>query len=339
MKYQDLVKAYDGILSDLKNKIYKPIYLLMGDEPFYPDKIADFINIHVLNESEKAFNQQVVYGSDVDVVSIDTMARRFPMMSNHQVIIVKEAQNLKKIEDLVYYAQKPLKSTILVLNYKYDTIDKRKKLYKVIESTGVIFESKKLYDSEIPVWINAYLKSKGYIIDHVAGALLNDFLGNNLTKIANELDKMMISLPTGAKITTELIEQNIGISKDYSNFELQNAIGRKDIMKANRIVFHFAKNQKENPINLTIISLFSYFSKILIFHNLQDKSSRNVASALQVNPFFVKDYEVAAKNYNMLKVMNVISLLRDYDVRSKGVDNVSTTPEDLLKEMIFKILH
>ncbi|RLD60245.1 MAG: DNA polymerase III subunit delta [Bacteroidetes bacterium] len=331
--------TFDQIMSDLKNKIYKPIYFLMGAESFYIDQITDYISSNVLTEAEKAFNQTVVYGRDVDVKDIDNLARRYPMMSSHQVIIVKEAQTVKNIENLVYYAGNPLKSTILVINYKYKNLAKNKKLYKEINKNGIIFESKKLYDNQIPAWINKYLNNQLYTIEPVASALLNDYLGTDLSKIVNELDKLIISLPANSKITTKHIEENIGISKDYNNFELQNALAQKDILKANRIINHFGKNQKDNPIILTINSLYYYFRKVLIYHFMKDKSNRNVAATLQINPYFVKDYQTAARRYNPKKVVDIIAYLREYDLKSKGVDNVSATPEELLKELIFKILH
>ncbi len=331
--------TFDQIMADLKNKIYKPIYFLMGDESFYIDQITDYINNNVLAEAEKAFNQTIVYGRDVEIKDIDNLARRYPMMSSHQVIIVKEAQTVKNIENLVYYAGNPLKSTILVINYKYKKLAKNKKLYKEIAKNGLVFESKRLYDNQIPTWINKYLNNKLYTIEPVASALLNDYLGTDLSKIVNELDKLIISLPENSKITTKHIEENIGISKDYNNFELQNALAKKDILKANRIINHFGKNQKANPFVLTISSLYFYFRKILVYHFLKDKSNGNVAATLQVNPYFVKDYQTAARRYNPKKVVQIISFLREYDLKSKGVDSVNANPEELLKELIFKIMH
>ena len=331
--------TFEQIMADLKNKIYKPIYFLMGAESYYIDQITDYISNNVLAEAEKAFNQTVVYGRDVDVSDIDGLARRYPMMASHQVIIVKEAQAVKNLDKLVYYAEKPLNSTILVVNFKYKNLAKNKKLYKAISKTGIIFESKKLYDNQVPAWINKYLNNKLFTIDPVASALLNEYLGTDLSKITNELDKLAISLPPNSKITTKDIEENIGISKDYNNFELQSALAKKDVLKANRIVNHFGQNQKENPIVLTINSLYQYFRKILIYHFLKDKSNRSMAASLGINPYFVKDYQTAARRYNPKKVVQVISFLREYDLKSKGLDNASMKPEDLLKELIFKILH
>lgn len=331
--------TFEQIMTDLKNKIYKPIYLLMGDEAFYIDQISDFIEKNVLQESEKAFNQTIIYGQDVDALAVDNIARRYPMMSSHQVVIVKEAQNLKDIEKLVYYASNPLKSTILVLAHKYKSIDKRKKLYKEIGDNGLLFESKKLYDNQVPDWIMKYLKNEGYTIEPVASALLTEFLGNNLGNIANELDKLIISLPRGSRITSTIIEQNIGISREFNVFELQNALVNKDVLKANRIINYFDKNQKTNPIILTIGTLFSFFRKVLILHFLKSKDPKDVAATLQVHPFFVKDYQMAARRFNPAKTVAIISWLREYDMKAKGYDNVSAGPGDLLKELIFKILH
>ncbi len=330
--------AFEDIIKDLKNKQYKPIYFLYGDETYFIDIITDYIAENVLSESEKAFNQTILYGKDIQTEDIDSAARRFPMMAEHQVIIVKEAQNIKKIENLVYYAQKPLNSTILVINYKYKKLDKRTKLYKTLGKDSVLFESKKLYDNKIPAWITSYLKNKKYSIDLIATNLLAEFLGNDLSKIANELNKLAISLPEGSKITPEIIEKNIGISKDYNNFELQNAIRQKDILKANRIINHFTSNPKDNPIVLTITSLYFFFSKVLAYHFLKDKNPRNVASVLKVNPYFVKDYEATARKYNRQKTLYIITLLREYDMKSKGYEN-NAAHGDLLKELIFKILH
>jgi DNA polymerase-3 subunit delta len=261
-------------------------------------------------------------------------------MSSHQVIIIKEAQSLKKLEDLVIYLEKPLLSTILVFSYKYKTLDKRTKLFKTLESRGVYFESSRIRDYLIPGWIERYLMTKGIRIDPSASAMLTEYLGTDLHKIVNELDKLIITLPEGKPvISNRLIEKNIGISKDYNNFELQKAIGEKDILKANMIVHYFADNPKDNPIMLTIASLFGYFSKLLTYHYLTDKSKNNVAAELKVNPFFVKDYEISAAKYNVSRTVQIIGLLRTYDMRSKGYRDPGTEPGDLLKELVYKILH
>jgi DNA polymerase-3 subunit delta len=332
--------SFEEIMSDLRNRIYKPVYFLAGEEPYYIDLISDHIEEKVLPETEKAFNQMILYGEETTVPAIIETSRRFPMMSNHQVIIVREAQSLKKIEDLAWYVEKPLVSTILVINYKYKVLDKRTKLYKLIDGSAVYFESNRLRDYQVPQWIDKYLMAKGVKTDPNASAMLTEYLGTDLHKIVNELDKLLITLPAGKPvITTELIEKNIGISKDFNNFELQKAVGEKNIYKANMIVHYFANNPKDNPVNLTIASLFSYFSKLLTFHYLPDKSRNNVASVLKINPFFVKDYETSASKYDAKKTVEIISLLRTYDMKSKGYGDLSTTPGDLLKELVYKILH
>jgi DNA polymerase-3 subunit delta len=332
--------TYEEILSDLKNRIFKPVYFLAGEEPYYIDLITEYIQEKVLPEDEKAFNQIIVYGDDTNIASIIDTARRFPMMSSHQVLIVKEAQSLKKLDDLIIYLEKPLLSTILVFSYKYKTLDKRTKLFKTLESHGVYFESARIRDYLIPAWIERYLMLKGIKTDPSASAMLTEYLGTDLHKIVNELDKLIITLPPGKpSITTSLIEKNIGISKDYNNFELQKAIGEKNILKANMIVHYFANNPKDNPLTLSIASLFGFFSKLLTYHYLTDKSKNNVAAVLKVNPFFVKDYENSASKYNVSKTVQIISLLRTYDMKSKGFGDPGTEPGDLLKELVFRILH
>jgi DNA polymerase-3 subunit delta len=332
--------TFEDVMSGLKNRSFKPVYFLAGDEPYYIDIIADYIEANVLDEAEKSFNQLILYGEDTSVPAIIDTARRFPMMASHQVVIVREAQSLKKIEDLAVYVEKPLSSTILVLLYKYKTLDKRTKLSKLMDTNAVYFESAKVRDYLIPGWIERYLMTKGIRTDPSASAMLTEYLGTDLHKIANELDKLIITLPQGKPvITTALIEKNIGISKDYNNFELQKAIGEKNILKANMIVNYFADNQKDNPIMLSIASLFGFFTKLLTYHYLQDKSKGNVAAALKVNPFFVKDYEFSATKYNVAKTVQIISLLRTFDLRSKGFEDPGTDQGDLLKELVYRILH
>jgi len=335
-----MAATYEEIIADLKNRIFKPVYFLAGEEPYYIDMIVDYIEDKVLPESEKAFNQIIVYGDDTNIQAIMDTAKRFPMMASHQVVIVKEAQSLKKIEELAAYVEKPLNSTILVFSYKYKTPDKRTRLVKLLESQAVYFESQRLRDYQIPAWIERYLMTKGIKIDPGASAMLTEYLGTDLHKIVNELDKLIITLPKEKPlITTSLIEKNIGISKEYNNFELQKAVGERNILKSNMIISYFANNPKDNPITLTIASLFGFFSKLLTYHYLTDKSKNNVAAALKVNPYFVRDYETAAQKYSIGRVVAIIALLRNYDVRSKGYGDPGTEPGDLMKEMIYKILH
>jgi DNA polymerase III subunit delta len=332
--------TYEEIISGLKKRIFKPVYFLAGEETYYIDLIVNYIENNTLPEEERAFNQIIIYGDDTNINAIIDTARRFPMMATHQVVIIKEAQSLKKIEDLSVYLEKPLLSTILVFCYKYKTLDKRTKLYKLLDSNGGYFESARVRDYQIPAWIERYLMTKGIKTDPSAAAMLTEFLGTDLHKIVNELDKLIITLPKEKPIiTTSIIEKNIGISKDYNNFELLKAVGERDILKANMIINHFANNPKDNPLTLTIASLFGLFSKLLTYHYLADKSKNNVAAALKVNPFFVRDYEIAGSKYNVAKTVQVISLLRSFDMKSKGFGDVGTEHGDLLKEMVFKILH
>jgi len=332
--------TYEEIISGLKKRIFKPVYFLAGEETYYIDLIVSYIEDNVLPEEEKAFNQIIVYGDDTNINAIIDTARRFPMMSSHQVVIIKEAQSLKKIEELAIYLEKPLLSTILVFSYKYKTLDKRTKLYKLLESHAIYFESARVRDYLIPAWIERYLMTKGIKCDPSASGMLTEFLGTDLHKIVNELDKLIISLPAAKPvITTSLIEKNIGISKDYNNFELMKAIGEKNILKANMIVQYFANNPKDNPITLSIASLFGFFSKLLTYHYMTDKSKNNVAAVLKVNPYFVKDYETSATKYNATKTMQIISLLRIFDMKSKGYGDVGTEAGDLMKEMVYRILH
>ncbi len=328
-----------NIVSDIKNGAVKPIYFLMGEEPYYIDKISDYIEKNILEESEKGFNLQVMYGRDVTVDDIVGAAKRYPMMAEKQVIIVKEAQDLSRsIEKLVAYANQPQPTTVLVLNYKYKKLDKRKKLHKAIAKTGLVFESKKLYDNKVADWIRRVLSGKNYQIAPKAAQMLVDFLGTDLSKIANELDKLMLILPKETIITDVHIEENIGISKDFNNFELLKAIGDKNLVKANRIINYFVNNPKNNPTVMTISLLNNFFTKLLLFHGLENKSKDAVSRALGVNIYFVEDYFFASRNYPMRKVAEVIAILRDADVKSKGV-GANLSQGDILKELIFKILH
>ena len=332
--------TFEEIFKQLNEKSYRPIYFLMGEEPYFIDRITEHIADHVLTEEEKTFNQMILYGGDTDIPTVINTARRFPMMASRQVVIVREAQNLDRIEDLIHYVENPLESTLLVINYKYKKLDKRKKLFKALEKNSILFESKRLYDDKIPPWINSYLRSRGKKIEPKAAVILTEYLGNDLGKIANELEKLIIVLKSEQDIITAAdIERNIGISKDYNNFELNNALAQRNVLKANRIVQYFGANQKNHPLALTITSIYFFFSRVLRYHFLPDKSSRNVASALKIEPFFIREYETAARNYPTAKTVRVISLLREYDLKSKGFGNVSAVPGELLKELIYKIIH
>ncbi len=328
-----------NIVSDIKNGNIKPIYFLMGEESYYIDKISDYIEQNVLDETEKGFNQQILYGRDTSIEAIVSAAKRYPMMADKQVIIVKEAQDLSRtIEKLVSYAENPQLTTVLVVNYKYKKLDKRKKLHKAIAKSGLIYESKKLYENQVADWIRRILSGKKYQVEPKAAQMLVEFLGTDLSKIANELDKLMLILPKETIINDKHIEDNIGISKDFNNFELRKAVGEKNILKANRIINYFSENPKNNPLVMTISLLNSFFTQLLLFHGLKDKSKNTVARSLGVSPYFVDEYFLAARNYPMRKVAQVIATLREADLKSKGV-GASQSQEDILKELLFKILH
>lgn len=326
------------ITKDIKAGNIKPIYFFMGEEPYYIDKLTEFIENNVLQEHERDFNQTVIYGRDASIEDVVSTAKRFPMMADRQVVIVKEAQELSRyIDKLESYIENPQTTTVLVFAYKYKTLDKRKKITKTLAKTGVVYESKKLYENQVGDWIKKTLSGKGYSIEPKAAAMLVEFLGNDLSKISNELDKLKIILPKGHTFTSHDIEENIGISKDYNNFELRKAIGEKDQLKAYKITEYFSQNPKDNPIVVTTGMVFGFFSQLLQYHGLKDKSKQNVASALRVNPFFVKDFETGFRNYPMKKVSSIITSLRDVDVKSKGVGSNSIPQRDLLNEMLIHI--
>lgn len=328
------------ITKDIKAGSIKPIYFFMGEEPYYIDRLTEFIDKNILTEDEKGFNQMVLYGKDTSIEEIVSNAKRYPMMAERQVIIVKEAQELSRhIEKLENYIENPQPTTVLVFAYKYKTLDKRKKVTKLLNKHAVLFESKKLYENQVGDWIKRTLSGKGYSIEPKAAAMLVEFLGTDLSKISNELDKLKIILPKGHTFSPKDIEENIGFSKDFNNFELRKAIGEKEQLKAYKIAEYFSQNPKDNPIVVTTGLVFGFFSQLLQYHGLKDKSKQNVASVLKVNPFFVKDYETAFRNYPMKKVSSIINTLRDIDVKSKGVGSNSIPQSDLLKEMLFKIFN
>lgn len=327
-----------SIINDIKTGNLKPIYFLMGEEPYYIDGISNFIENNVLSEEEKGFNQIILYGRDVTVEEIISNAKRYPMMADRQVVIVKEAQDLTRtIENLVSYAENPQPSTVLVICYKYKKLDARKKLAKVLKKNSELFESKKLYENQVPDWIRRVLAGKGYTISPKAAQMLTEFLGNDLSKVNNELEKLQLIIKPGEQITPQLIEENIGISKDYNNFELQNAIGNRDVKKAFRIIQYFGQNTKNHPLVMTIALLYSFYSKLLKYHALSNKAE--APKALGVNPYFIKDYQTAASNYSMKQVSAIISAIREIDMKSKGVGAASLSQADLLKELLVKIFN
>ncbi|MDL2290181.1 DNA polymerase III subunit delta [Paludibacteraceae bacterium OttesenSCG-928-F17] len=329
----------DYILDELRNKRFSPVYFLMGEEPYYIDIISDYIQHNVLDETVAGFDQMVLYGKDTNMTAIIDAAKRYPMMAPYQVIIVKEAQLIKDWDSIVYYLQNPSATTILVFCYKYGTPDKRKKWLTELNQKAIVFESAKIRDYEINGWIADYARKKKLNIDPKGIAMIAEFLGTDLSKIANELDKLVILNAGNDKITPELIEKNIGISKDYNIFELQSALINKDVLKSNRIIRYFAENKKANPMVMVLSQLFSFFSNLMLYHYLPDKSQGAVASELRINPYFVKDYQKAAQTFGAWKTMNIISDIRNTDARYKGIDNVSADEGDLMKELVFKILH
>ena len=328
------------ITKDIKAGNLKPIYFLMGEEPYYIDKLTEFIEQNVLQEHERDFNQSILYGRDVSMEDVIGTAKRFPMMADRQVVVVREAQELSRtIDKLEAYAENPQPTTVLVFAYKYKTLDKRKKITKLLDKVGVVFESKKLYENQVGDWIKRVLSGQGYSIDNKAVAMLVEFLGTDLSKINNELEKLKIILPKGHTFTPNDIEENIGFSKDFNNFELRKAIGEKNQVKAYQIIDYFAQNPKDNPLVVTTGLVFGFFSQLLQYHGLKDKSQANAAKILKVNPYFVKDYEVAFRNYPMKKVSAIVAALRTLDVKSKGVGAASTSQHDLLKELLITIFN
>ena len=300
--------TYEEIARELKNRIYKPVYYLMGEESYYIDRISEYIAQTVLNENEKEFNQTIVYGADTDIATVINAAKRYPMMSKYQVVIVKEAQNIKNIEELAYYLQKPLDSTILVLCHKHGTLDRRKKLAAEIEKVGVLFESKKIKDAQLPGFISSYLKRRSVEIEPKASEMMAEFVGADLSRMAGELEKLIITLPREQKrITPEQIERNIGISKDYNNFELRNALVAKDVFKANQIIKYFEENPKTNPLQMTLSVLFNFFSNLMLAYYAPDKSEQGIANQLGLkSPWQSKDYMAAMRKYSGVKVMQII---------------------------------
>lgn len=333
--------TYEAIARDLKNRIYKPVYYLMGEESYYIDKISEYIAQTVLTDEEKEFNLTVVYGSDTDVATIINAAKRYPMMAERQVVIVKEAQQLKNIEELVYYVQKPLQSTILVLCHKNGTIDRRKKLAAEVEKVGVLFESKKLKETQLPGFITSYLKRKSVDIEPKASEMMAEFVGADLNRMAGELDKLVITLPQGVtRVSPEQIELNIGVSKDYNNYELRSALVAKDVLKANKIIKYFEENPKTNPIQMTLSVLFGFFSNLMLAYYAPEKTEQGIAAQLGLrSPWQAREYIMAMRQYSGVKVMQIIGEIRYCDAHSKGVGNSSLSDGDLLRELIYVILH
>ncbi len=331
----------EDILRELKAGTYHPIYYLMGEEPYYIDLIADYITDNILTDVEKEFNLTVVYGADVDVATVINAAKRYPMMCEKQVVVVKEAQAIRNIEELYYYLQKPLQSTILVVCHKHGTLDRRKKLAAEVAKAGVLFESKKIKEAQLPAFITSYMKAKGVDMDPKATAMVADFVGTDLHRLTGELEKLIITLPQGQlRVTPEQIEKNIGISKDYNNFELRSALVEKDILKANKIIKYFEENPKTNPIQMTLSLLFNFYSNLMLAYYAPQKNDQGIATMLGLrSPWQAREYLSAMGKYNGVKTMQIIGEIRYADAKSKGVKNASMSDGDILRELVFKILH
>ena len=329
------------IISDIKKKNFKPVYFLMGDESYYIDLITEAIIDNALDDADRDFNQTIVYGADVEMPAVINAAKRYPMMAARQLVVVKEAQMMKGMDDLLFYLQKPLMSTVLVLNYKNGSL-KNKKVLAELNSVGVVYESKKLYDYQLPAFITNYIAERGFAIEQKAVSMLSNAIGSDLSRLTGELDKLFIILQEGDKqITASLIERHIGLSKDFNNFELLNALIVKDVLKVNRIIAYFEKNPRSNPLIVTISVLFNFYANLMLLYFAQDKSEASIMAELKLrNIFQARDYQTAMKNYNAYKCMDIISHIRIYDARSKGVESApGTTDASLLRELAYKILH
>jgi DNA polymerase-3 subunit delta len=334
------------IENDIKNNTYSPVYLFMGEEEYYIDYLTKLIINNSLQDHEKDFNLNILYGKDTLISDIISISKQYPVMSERKLVVVKEAQDLSKkdvegnsLDDLLNYVNNPLNSTILVLNFKHKSLDKRKAIYKAILKNGLIYESKRLYENQAQDWILSYLKSFNFIIDKKSSFLITELLGTEINKIANELDKLIVLKGKNKTITQDDIEKYIGISKEFNVFELRKAIGERDLFKCMKIIDYFSKNPKSNPLVVVISLVFDFFIKLFIYHSLSDKSDRSIASALKVNPYFVKDYSSAARNYSMKTISSKISILREFDLKSKGLGANNKSNSDILKELIFKLLH
>lgn len=335
--------TYESVMSELKTRKFRPLYYLMGDEPYYIDKISNWIAENALQPEERDFNQTVLFGSDVNASQIVDAAKRYPMMSEYQVLIVKEAQNIKNTEPLEKYFKAPMPSTILVMCHKNGSIDGRKKeLVKAIQQAGVLFESKKLRDRDLPAFIENYLNAKNVSIDPKSTQLIADAVGADLSRLVGELDKVMLSLPEGDKrVTPQVVEDQIGVSKDFNSFELRNAIISRDVFKANQIVKYFDENPKAGSIYSFLPMFFNYFQNLMLAHYCPQKNNQDgVAQWLELrNSWGAKDYMTGMRNYSGMKVMQILSKIREIDAKSKGLDNPNTPSGELMKELIFFILH
>ena len=330
---------HKAIIKSIKERNFERIYFLHGEEPFYIDLITNAIIENALEENEKDFNQSIFYGKDSDVQAIIADAKGFPMMAARRVVIIKEAQDLKKIEELESYFNNASDQTVFVVNYKYKKFDSRKKVFKAASKNGIVFQSAKIPEYKLLDWINMFVKEKGVAIKPKAAMLLMEFLGNDLSKISKELEKLEILIEKGTTIDEDHIEENIGISKDYNSFELVNAIGIRDVSKANKIVDYFNHNPKATPLIVVISNLFNHFQKLMKIHFLENKSREGLASVLRVPPFVVGELQKSARIYNPKKIAANIAILHEYDLKAKGIGNASAKDGELLKEMIYRLMH
>ena len=334
--------TYESILSDLSEGKFAPLYILMGEESYFIDKITDFIAQNALREEERDFNQTVCFGSDVSAAAVADMARRYPMMAERQVVIVKEAQNIKQWDQLEQYFEKPQPTTVLVIAYKNGTIDGRKKILTKAQNAGaVIFESKKLYERDLPVFMVDYLKRHQATIDHKSCQMIAEHIGSDLSRLTSELDKVCLSMPEGSRrITPEVVEEQIGVSKDFNGFEFRSAIANRDILKANQILKYFDSNPKSGGPFMLIPLLFNFFQNLMLAHYAPQKTDSGVAQFLDLRSAWgAKEYMTGLRNYSGMKTMQIIQKIRETDAKSKGLDNPNTPVGDLMKELVFFILH
>ncbi len=335
-----MAATFEGIYKELKQKKYAPIYLLQGEETFFIDKLVNYIEKSVLLDAEKSFNQMVMYGKDTDAETLMNTARRYPMMSKYQVVILKEAQQMRDILKLEAYVKNPSKTTILVLAHKYKTVRGNTKLGKAIAKNGIVFTSKKLYENQVPAWIQRYVKSKKYDIQMKAMQLLIEYLGTELSRITNELDKLMLNVPTGTLINEGHISDNIGISKEYNVFELQKALAQNNITKAYKIADYYSKNPKAGPLPLLLGSLYRFFSRLYLYHHIRTQGEREVLQAMGFRTRYqLQDYQAAVRHFSLAKTKKAVELLYTYDLKSKGIGNVGTPQEELIREMVVRLAH
>jgi len=332
---------FDQIIKDLENKIFSPVYFFYGEEPYFIDRLTSFIEKNALDESVKEFNQAVVYGRDIEPHDLIDLSRRFPMLGNYQVVIVKEAQDIKNLEELEVYLDSPMETTILVISYKHKKLDKRKGFYKKLSKSKdvVVFESQRIRDYEIPRWIEKTILESGYKIDPYAAGILSEHLGNDLSKVINELKKLMINIEPGKEITKIDVEQNIGISKDFNIFEFQNALWQRNALKAQRIVNYFEANPKENPLQMISVMMHNFFIKVFLCYNIRNLEDNKIAAELGIVPYFVKDYKQAARVFSQQKIKSIISQIKTLDLKSKGISSNDAQNYGELKELVFKIMH